>query len=202
MAAMDASIQLLLRRLEDSGLREQPPGSYTPPAEYHPPQLHHPHPPLGPHATTPNSFPKYMKLDFPTFDGSKDPLIWLHRCDQFFYHKKTPADDRVQLAAFHMLDETLLWFHQLKNEHLVLDWDVFKQSCMMRLCPPTSSNLLGKLVNLKQTGTIEVYQKIFQECLARASTNVKPSQYVNLLIAGLTEALYLEVELHEPRDLD
>lgn len=28
--------------------------------------------------------PRYTKLDFQTYNGSEDPLIWLHRCEQFF----------------------------------------------------------------------------------------------------------------------
>ncbi|XP_068644696.1 uncharacterized protein [Aristolochia californica] len=137
---------------------------------------------MGPHAHAPNSVPRYLKLDFLTFDGSTDPLIWLYRCDQLFYNQRTPADDQVQLAANHMLDEALLWFHQFKNEHLVQDWDLFKQSCMLRFGPPTRSNPL--------------------ERLARASNFVRPSEYVHLFTADLTEALRLEVELYDPRDLD
>lgn len=29
--------------------------------------------------------PRYIELDFPVYDGSEDPLSWLHRCDQFFF---------------------------------------------------------------------------------------------------------------------
>lgn len=47
----------------------------------------------------------YTKLDFPVFDGSEDPLSWLHRCDQFFTNQKTPKEDKVGLAAFHLLGE-------------------------------------------------------------------------------------------------
>jgi len=28
--------------------------------------------------------PKFYKLEFPTFDGSVDPLNWLNQCEQFF----------------------------------------------------------------------------------------------------------------------
>ncbi|XP_068666530.1 uncharacterized protein [Aristolochia californica] len=212
METMNTTLELILWRVDEGGGRgPPPPAAYSPLTEHHqpppppPPPLCHPHPPMAPHAQGPNLVPRYVKLDFSTFDGSKDPLdplIWLHKCDQFFYHKNTPVDDRIQLAAYHMLDEVLLWFHQFRNEHLVQDWETFRQSCMMRFGPSASSNPLGELINFKQTSPLDVYQKTFQECLARGSNFVRPSQYVQIFTTGLTEALRLEVELHGPRYLD
>ncbi|XP_068645156.1 uncharacterized protein [Aristolochia californica] len=156
---------------------------------------------MGPHTPGHNRVPRYAKLDFPTYDGSTDPLIWLHRCDQFFYNQRTHNEDHFHLAAFHMLDEALLWYHQINSEHHVLDWYLCKEYCILRFGPPARSNPLGDMVNFKQTGTIESYQKQFQERLACASRFVSPSQYVNLFTVGLMEALRLEVELHDPQDL-
>ncbi|PHT91080.1 hypothetical protein T459_06193 [Capsicum annuum] len=42
-----------------------------------------------------NLVPRYTKLDFPTFDGSEDPLTWLHRCEKFFSNQRTNEDDKV-----------------------------------------------------------------------------------------------------------
>ncbi|XP_068651582.1 uncharacterized protein [Aristolochia californica] len=78
----------------------------------------------------------------------------------------------------------------------------FKELCLLRFGPPARSNPLGDLVNLKQTGSIEEYQKQFQERLAHASLFVHPSQHVHLFTAGLVEALRLEVELQGPSSLD
>jgi len=33
--------------------------------------------------------PKYSKLDFPIYDGSEDPLIWLHRCEKCYSNQRT-----------------------------------------------------------------------------------------------------------------
>ena len=46
--------------------------------------------------------PRFSKLDFPTYDGTEDPLNWLHRCEQFFRGQRTLASDRVWLASYHM----------------------------------------------------------------------------------------------------
>jgi len=37
----------------------------------------------------------FSKLDFATYDGAKDPLNWLHRCEHFFRGQHTLALDRV-----------------------------------------------------------------------------------------------------------
>jgi hypothetical protein len=42
------------------------------------------------------------KLHFPKYDGSRDPLPWLHRCDQFFHAARTAEVEKVWLAAFYM----------------------------------------------------------------------------------------------------
>jgi hypothetical protein len=42
------------------------------------------------------------KLRFPKYDGSGDPLPWLHCCDQFFRAARTAEVEKVWLAAFYM----------------------------------------------------------------------------------------------------
>ncbi|XP_068662998.1 uncharacterized protein [Aristolochia californica] len=66
----------------------------------------------------------------------------------------------------------------------------------------SSSNPLGELINYKQTGSLEVYQKTFEEWLAGANKFVSHPQYIHIFIAGLTEALRQKVELHGPIYLD
>lgn len=92
----------------------------------------------------------YTKLDFPTFDGSKDPLIWLHRCEKFFTNQHMPERDKVGLTTFHMLGEAQLWYHQLKSKQSTFNQTEFKDYCSLRFRPPAESNSLEELVNLKQ----------------------------------------------------
>jgi hypothetical protein len=42
------------------------------------------------------------KLRFPKYDGSKNPLPWLHHCEQFFRAARTPEAKNVWLASFYM----------------------------------------------------------------------------------------------------
>ncbi|XP_070028898.1 uncharacterized protein [Nicotiana sylvestris] len=140
-------------------------------------------------------------MDFPTFNGSEDPLIWLHRCEKFFSNQKTNEVDKVGLAAFHLLGEAQLWYHQVEQEYPFVDWSEFKEYCALRFGPPLGSNPLGDLVNLKQTGSIEEYQRQFQERLARASKCVRVDQQVSLFIARLIDSVRLDVEMCSPPDL-
>lgn len=48
--------------------------------------------------------PRFHKLDFPTYDGSIDPLGWLHRCEQYFQGQLTEEADKVWTAAYHLVD--------------------------------------------------------------------------------------------------
>ncbi|XP_068651577.1 uncharacterized protein [Aristolochia californica] len=157
---------------------------------------------MGVQGPAPSSVPRYAKLDFQKFDGSLDPLIWLHNCDQFFWHQQTQPEDRVPLAAYHMFDEALLWYHQFRYENPLYDWEIFRASCMLRFGPPARHYPLGDLVNLKQSGSLAQYQKSFQEKLARATDLVHPNLYVPLFTAGLVEALRIEVALLAPTTLD
>ncbi|XP_068645195.1 uncharacterized protein [Aristolochia californica] len=156
---LESSLQTVIRQL--AALQSPVPPLAT---NFQPLAAHHPHfmppppplmrqqpVPLAAHAQGPTTVPRYVKLNFPTYDGSKDPLLWFTKCEQFFYH-----------------------------QHMV---DVDK----MRFGPPASSNPVGDLINYKQTGTLELYHKTFQERLARASEFVPPHLHVQIFNAGLTE---------------
>ena len=91
------------------------------------------------------------------------------------------------LAVFHMTGEAQLWFYRLEQEEPGFSWELFRSYCLLRFGPPLSSNPLGELINLKQTGTIEDYQCQVQILFARA-TSVRQDQQVDMFTAGLIEA--------------
>lgn len=37
--------------------------------------------------------PKYSRLEFPTYDGSEDLLMWVHCCKQFFHSRRIREED-------------------------------------------------------------------------------------------------------------
>lgn len=147
-----------------------------------------------------NVVPRYSKLEFPSYDGSGDPLGWLYRCEQFFQNQKTNEEDKVGLPAFHLLGEAQLWCYKLEQEEPNLKWDQFKSYCLLTFGPPMSGNPSGELVNLKQVGFVGEYQKQFQTLLARATT-VRGDQQVDLFTAGLNDGLRVDVEMQNPPNL-
>jgi hypothetical protein len=42
------------------------------------------------------------KLCFPKYDGSEDPLSWIHKGEQFFRAHGTPEDQKVWTASFYL----------------------------------------------------------------------------------------------------
>ncbi|KAL1147912.1 hypothetical protein V6Z11_A10G089000 [Gossypium hirsutum] len=144
--------------------------------------------------------PKYSKMEFPTYDGVGDPLGWLKRCEKLFGNQRTNEEDKVGLASFHLLGEAQLWFDQIEEEEENLDWECFRECCHVRFGPPMSNNPLGELANLRQTGTVEEYQRQFQSLLAR-TTDLKPRQQVNLFTTGLVEELRIDIEMQHPGNL-
>ncbi|OMO61303.1 Retrotransposon gag protein [Corchorus olitorius] len=144
--------------------------------------------------------PKYTKLDFPKYDGSYDPLGWIHRCEHFFRHQNTPEEERVGLASFHLEGDAQLWFLKLERDHPSITWDAFVKQCNLRFGPPIRRNKLGELVKLKQTESVDDYQRKFEQLSARAGS-LTVDQEIEIFLSGLQEYIAVEVELHQPRDL-
>jgi hypothetical protein len=49
-------------------------------------------------------------MEFPRFTG-KNPSTWIFKANLFFEHHKTPMEDRISIAACHMIKgEALSWF--------------------------------------------------------------------------------------------
>ncbi|KAF3655276.1 hypothetical protein FXO37_16030 [Capsicum annuum] len=63
------------------------------------------------------------------------------------------------------------------------------------------SRKTGDLVNLKQTGSVDEYQRRFQELLARGSKYVRIDQQVSLFTTGLIDSIRLDVEMQNPPNL-
>lgn len=46
--------------------------------------------------------PRFYKLEFPTYDGTADPLHLLNQCEKFFRGHRTMASYRIWLASYHI----------------------------------------------------------------------------------------------------
>uniref|UniRef100_A0A0E0FC58 SAM domain-containing protein n=1 Tax=Oryza meridionalis TaxID=40149 RepID=A0A0E0FC58_9ORYZ len=69
--------------------------------------------------------PRYHKIDFPKFDGQGDPLHFLNCCEQFFQGQRTPEEQKVWLASYHLLDGARQWYMRIERDLGTPTWRRF-----------------------------------------------------------------------------
>lgn len=102
--------------------------------------------------------PRFTKLDFPRFNGTVDPIVWLSYCDNFFHHQRTPEEEKLIIASFHLDVDAQLWFFKLQRDIPNISWPNFKSQCELHFGPPIRSNKLGELSKLRETSTLDQCQ--------------------------------------------
>lgn len=60
--------------------------------------------------------PCFHRLKFPKYKGQEDLLGWLQRCEQFFHGQKTPENEKVWLASYHLIGVEQQWYFQLERD--------------------------------------------------------------------------------------
>lgn len=156
-----------------------------------------PHVPPVPEATV---VPRYHKLSFPTYDGKDDSLGWLNQCDQFFRAQQTHDGEKVWLASYHLTGTAQQWYIVLEWDSGVIVWDDFKRLCQQCFGPALSTNHLADLARLLFMSSVEAYLEVFQARMAHAGP-LSPYQQAQLFIRGLPNHIWINVELHDPQDL-
>lgn len=53
---------------------------------------------------------QHRKWDFPRFDGSVDPMLFINKCESYFRHHRTLGEERVRMASYHLDDVAQLWY--------------------------------------------------------------------------------------------
>jgi len=54
--------------------------------------------------------PKFQKMDFPKYDGTKDPLIFINRCESYFHQQRIMEEEKMWMASYNLDDEAQLWY--------------------------------------------------------------------------------------------
>jgi len=94
---------------------------------------------------------RFHKLEFPTFDGTGDPLPFLNRCEHYFHGQRTLEEEQVWLAALHLQGSAQQWYMRLERDEGVSSWRRFFTLLDMRFGPPIRSNPLGKLAACRRS---------------------------------------------------
>jgi len=144
--------------------------------------------------------PRPKKWDFPRFDGTTDPLLFLNKFEAYFRHHRTMAEERVGMASYHLDDVAQLWYTQLLEEDGAPTWGRFKELLNLRFGPPLRSAPLFELSECRRTGTVEEYSNRFQDLLPRAG-RLDEAQRVQHFTGGLLPPLSHVVRIHHPETL-
>jgi len=112
--------------------------------------------------------PKFQKMDFPKYDGTKDPLIFINRCESYFHQQRIMEEEKVWMASYNLDDEAQLWYMQVQTDEGTLSWRRFTELLNLRYGPPLRSASLFELADCRRTSTVNEYQDRFQALLARA----------------------------------
>jgi len=141
------------------------------------------------------------KLQFPKFDGSDDPITWLHKAEQFFRAYGTPDHLKVPTASFYLEAAASQWYYRLEKNQGAPTWPQFVDAINRRFGPPLRSNPLGELTHLRRTSTVDEYQEKFLLLLARCE-DVTEAQQIAIFTAGLQQPLSIDVELQKSETLE
>ncbi|XP_066344504.1 uncharacterized protein [Miscanthus floridulus] len=144
--------------------------------------------------------PKPKRWDFPRFDGTTDPMLFLNKCEAYFRQHRTMVEERVRMASYHLDDVAQLWYDQLMEDEGAPSWANFKDRLSLRFGPPLRSAPLFELTECRRTGTVEEYANRFQALLPRAG-RLDEAQRVQLFTAGLLPPLSHAVYIHNPESL-
>ena len=144
--------------------------------------------------------PKFYKLEFPTYDGSVDPLNWLNQCEQFFRGQQTMASQRTWLASYHMKGAAQTWYYALEQDEGMPHWERFRELCSLRFGPAVQGTRLAELARLPFLSTVQDYSERYNAVLCHAR-DLSPRQKAELYVGGLPEQIKVHVEMRTPPDL-
>jgi hypothetical protein len=87
-------------------------------------------------------------FEFPRFDSTGDLLRCIHHCKCYFHARRTSENRCVAYTAFHLLDDTQLWYHRLPDNDGPYTWEQFVLLVAARFEPrftgkPLSTPALG-----------------------------------------------------------
>jgi hypothetical protein len=101
---------------------------------------------------------------------------------------------------YHLTDTAQKWYLILESELGRPPWAEFWSLCQQRFGPPLSNNHLTDLARLPFTSTVYKYMEASQAHVAHAGT-LTPLQKAQLFTGGLPDHIRIDVELHEPQNL-
>ncbi|WVZ82923.1 hypothetical protein U9M48_030129 [Paspalum notatum var. saurae] len=134
--------------------------------------------------------PKFHKVDFPKFDGTMNPMLFLNKCESYFLQQRIVEEEKVWLASFNMEGAANQhWYMRVQREE-----DAFWSS------PARQPD--GGTGGLPPNGTVADYSTRFLKLLARVPDPLRERQQIQLFTAGLGDPLGIDVQMQNPLTLE
>ncbi|XP_012077775.1 uncharacterized protein LOC105638562 [Jatropha curcas] len=145
-----------------------------------------------------------VKLDFLRFDEKEDATSWICQAEQFFQFHRTPDEDRVEIASFHMIGDAQLWYQLLKQENPSVTWAEFKEGFYLRYGLNQLIDFFGELSKLQQQGSVQSYQVQFKKLLAKvgqlSQIRCKKLFAIQPVLEDSDDDTEMEIEEQDPTD--
>jgi hypothetical protein len=145
--------------------------------------------------------PRFLKWDFPWFDGKTDPLLFINKCESYFRQQRTMVEEQVWMASYNLEGIAQHWYIQLQEDEGTPSWSRFRELLNLRFGPALRSAPFFELTECRRTGTVEEYSNRFQELLPRAG-RMTEEQRVQLYTGGLLPPLSHAVRILNPGNLN
>jgi hypothetical protein len=137
---------------------------------------------------------RFQKLDFPRYDGTSDPLIFINRCESYFYQQRIMEEKKVWMASYNLEDSGKMWYIQIQSDEGTPSWRRFKELLNLRYGSPLRSAPLAELAACRRTSTVAEYQDRFQALLPHAGP-LEQSQQVQLFTEDPQPSLNIDVRI-------
>jgi hypothetical protein len=139
-----------------------------------------------------------VKVNFPKFDAN--PSGWIYKANKFFYHHRTPYNQRLILASIHMEGKALVWYQDMDMSGYLPNWTVLTQSLMQRFGPSTYDDPMESLARLRQLSSVDEYKKRF-EALSNRVKGCDDMNKLSCFLGGLKEEIHLPIKMFNPPTL-
>ena len=143
--------------------------------------------------------PRYVKLDFPRFDGT-DVLHFIFKAEQFFDLHPTPEEQKIPMASLHLDREVVPWFQMMQRNNPFLSWQMFLHALEMEFGPTPFESPRAAMYRINQQGSVQDYYLQFT-ALANRSHGVSPNAVLECFMGGLKPEIKREVLAQNPMSL-
>ncbi|XP_020267063.1 uncharacterized protein LOC109842623 [Asparagus officinalis] len=146
--------------------------------------------------------PKSLRLDFPSFSGSKNIIAWLEQTEQIFEYYDIKKDEWVKVCSFYLRDEALQWYRWLtRNIKDYYQWTVFKEEIITRFGPSELTRPYDAFSIMRQTSTVREYLGKFEQALGLLDDQPSRRHILERFIGGLKDESRYDVSAARPTSL-